>query len=1380
MSSTYRNDCNSDYRNEGWGFAGSGVNACWKAWSAHGDDSKYCSNPSNTGRGTVKFPVDSTTIPDGAVITSVTVVIRCNRTDSSSRSVTVNLMCTDDTSKFTQRTIMPTTTITDITVGTYTTDPLGNIWTKDRLNRLMLQVFSYCGSAGKIRVYEVYANVNYHVRPTVKVNLPTGTVTSAAPTVDWTYSQVDGDRQQGAAYKIYTAAQQEVSTFNPDTTPPIHPASQTYTVVAGDTLRGIAQKLLGDQSYYWDIYNASNLQSGNPDLIFPGEVLTIPPINVVEGDITNFTLPFSLPADDYYIYVRVTSEFGAKSIWVGRAFTVQAGAPGVPGGSFGGVGTGGGGGFESVIADSVNSSAYLTLRDGSNLLSVQQADFELASDSIGYTGTNCTVAQDSTSFYNIGSGSMKLTASSAATMTAQSTYTEVAPGTPVTARAQFKAAATGRTVALNVLFFDDLFNSIAGSTITGTGADATGTWTEVVATGTTPSNAVYAQVQAQVTSPANAEVHNVDAVGLMYGTNSVWSHGGHGSRNLLSSAASTADDPITTEPWSAAIASSYARVSASGTGSDGGKMFAMTYAGLSPTVSYVATGTAFTDTTTGTGYTLNKPTGTADGDLLVAYVASDTGGTAVPPDSTWTLVDTVTVGTTSPITLSVLMHDGLAADAASWVGNLTNSATRKRAIVIAYRGAAPVASQFDVENVQGYTNGTQNPTTATVSNTGANAWRLSAFAVRDNAASGSMIANILPPSTPPPIAYVGKAGVWSTSASTSSYTINKPTGVVSGDVMIAALSVSGTVTVTPPTGWTAVRTTQRSISPGDDHSGSTTLTIMRRVAGASEPASWSGTHTATGIPKMTQCVAYRNVDNTSPLIDEAGASSTSRTQTTGTVTNTQSSAWRVSIFSYTTDVQSSMTSNEVTERADDSTAVSSHPDEVVGVYDSNGPVSTGNHSRSATLSGGYNGASQFSDCSWIGLLRPLSSGVTPGANETERQDATAGAATPWITLAAYDSNGTVATGSQSVTGQFTPGSGSGTDAVATWIGFLKPGTPVSAGSVEAVLASAVDITNVATDVISRSEQTLTVTASFLGSTAGVPYIKLYAYVGNELVSTQIQAGTSFGTSTWAKSVAQFPIPQGMTRFKIGLMATDRQVSDVVYYDRVSAAFGKATVYRPGTGNSAHPIFNVPLIEYAEDAGNGYGAWKTLGATSRALLKYDQLTGLTTFVDQTIIPLVSRKYRARTRSYGLNGDVFTSDYGPESSECQLVANEWWLKDLDNLDNSLSLKVKADPIDAKITDTSTVFQPLGSDRPVIVSEGYKGDTIPLTFIVRRDKYAKLRSLLNSGRTLYLQSDADGAWWVRPQGDITVSIQPSSKHATDPIRFVSVTFMEVDPEG
>jgi len=51
---------------------------------------------------------------------------------------------------------------------------------------------------------------------------------------------------------------------------------QTYTIVSGDTLWGIAERFYGDGSRYMEIFNASNLSSGNPSLIFPGEVVTIP------------------------------------------------------------------------------------------------------------------------------------------------------------------------------------------------------------------------------------------------------------------------------------------------------------------------------------------------------------------------------------------------------------------------------------------------------------------------------------------------------------------------------------------------------------------------------------------------------------------------------------------------------------------------------------------------------------------------------------------------------------------------------------------------------------------------------------------------------------------------------------------------------------------------------------------------------------------------------------------------------------------------------------------------------------------------------------------------------------------------------------------------
>ena len=54
---------------------------------------------------------------------------------------------------------------------------------------------------------------------------------------------------------------------------------KTYTVVSGDNLWTIAQRLLGDGSRWREIYSYNNNKSiigGNPNLIRPGQVLSIP------------------------------------------------------------------------------------------------------------------------------------------------------------------------------------------------------------------------------------------------------------------------------------------------------------------------------------------------------------------------------------------------------------------------------------------------------------------------------------------------------------------------------------------------------------------------------------------------------------------------------------------------------------------------------------------------------------------------------------------------------------------------------------------------------------------------------------------------------------------------------------------------------------------------------------------------------------------------------------------------------------------------------------------------------------------------------------------------------------------------------------------------
>jgi len=58
---------------------------------------------------------------------------------------------------------------------------------------------------------------------------------------------------------------------------PAPAASQSYTVVKGDSLWNIAKKYYGNGSKYTVIYNANRgVIGGNPNLIYPGQVLTIP------------------------------------------------------------------------------------------------------------------------------------------------------------------------------------------------------------------------------------------------------------------------------------------------------------------------------------------------------------------------------------------------------------------------------------------------------------------------------------------------------------------------------------------------------------------------------------------------------------------------------------------------------------------------------------------------------------------------------------------------------------------------------------------------------------------------------------------------------------------------------------------------------------------------------------------------------------------------------------------------------------------------------------------------------------------------------------------------------------------------------------------------
>lgn len=76
--------------------------------------------------------------------------------------------------------------------------------------------------------------------------------------------------------KQYKPIAVEVPARPATTAPKPATTSRTYTVVRGDCLWNIAKKYYGNGSQYTKIYNANKDKIKNPNLIYPGQVLTIP------------------------------------------------------------------------------------------------------------------------------------------------------------------------------------------------------------------------------------------------------------------------------------------------------------------------------------------------------------------------------------------------------------------------------------------------------------------------------------------------------------------------------------------------------------------------------------------------------------------------------------------------------------------------------------------------------------------------------------------------------------------------------------------------------------------------------------------------------------------------------------------------------------------------------------------------------------------------------------------------------------------------------------------------------------------------------------------------------------------------------------------------
>ncbi|MBV9281119.1 MAG: hypothetical protein JOZ41_13640, partial [Chloroflexi bacterium] len=99
------------------------------------------------------------------------------------------------------------------------------------------------------------------------------------------------------------------------------------------------------------------------------------------------------------------------------------------------------------------------------------------------------------------------------------------------------------------------------------------------------------------------------------------------------------------------------------------------------------------------------------------------------------------------------------------------------------------------------------------------------------------------------------------------FTANAPAGETAGDVLIAALQINGTGTITPPTGWTLIGTTSY---------GSDVTYSYYEVAGSAEPSSYTWTSTAYSNGSIS-ILDYTGISTSAPVNAWAGNSGFSAT-----------------------------------------------------------------------------------------------------------------------------------------------------------------------------------------------------------------------------------------------------------------------------------------------------------------------------------------------------------------------------------------------------------------------------------------------------------------------------------------------------------------------
>jgi hypothetical protein len=306
------------------------------------------------------------------------------------------------------------------------------------------------------------------VIPTTAIISPAGNTDSVAPTVNWTATFSGSDVQVTAQIKTVSQAVHDAPGFSwGGVVSPIDDSGQVSTP-----------------------YLTLSVSSS--------------------ADINN--------GDELYTGLIVSQTGGAFSQWVETFWTAVLVGPNAP----------------SLVA--VGDNDGTTGAPISDLTAIQNDNQQTAADASFETGIGswtCSggTLSSSTDWAIDGLYSLKIHSTAGGTVVAQSGIglVPVSPGQVITAMGTVHAAATARTVAYTLFWYqaNGSPSSVTPSTTVQTASDSTSTnGVFFSGQGTAPSDAAFCTDGTSIASTATAELHYLDESAIFYGTVATWSPGG--------------------------------------------------------------------------------------------------------------------------------------------------------------------------------------------------------------------------------------------------------------------------------------------------------------------------------------------------------------------------------------------------------------------------------------------------------------------------------------------------------------------------------------------------------------------------------------------------------------------------------------------------------------------------------------------------------------------------------------------------------------------------------------------------------------------------------------------------------------------------------------